>query len=135
MDRIFISGDSGYGKHYRIIGEKYGPFDMALLENGQYSPYWKNLHSFPCEIRAIMKDIDAKVLFPIHWAKFTISSHNWLEPIAGLFASNPDFPVTVPQIGELIILGDPEKTDHWWEDITCDKGQETCRISVPSAGS
>lgn len=115
-NRIFISGDSGYGKHYRIIGEKYGPFDMALLENGQYSPYWKNLHSFPVEIHAIMKDLQAKSLFPIHWAKFTISSHDWQEPITLLFASKPDFPVTVPQIGELYTLGDPVKTDPWWED-------------------
>lgn len=29
---IFWSGDSGYGKHFKQIGEQYGPFDLACVE-------------------------------------------------------------------------------------------------------
>lgn len=114
-DRLFISGDGGYGAHFKIIGEKYGPIDLAMLENGQYSPYWRNVHTFPFEIAKVMKDLRAKMIFPIHWSKFTLSSHNWSEPMTDLLAANPDFAVTIPQIGESFTIGDPVKNDPWWE--------------------
>ncbi|MDA0193985.1 MAG: MBL fold metallo-hydrolase [Bacteroidetes bacterium] len=31
-DNIFFSGDSGYGEHFKEIGEKFGPFDFAMME-------------------------------------------------------------------------------------------------------
>jgi L-ascorbate metabolism protein UlaG (beta-lactamase superfamily) len=34
--KIFIGGDSGYDAQFKIIGDKHGPFDLAILENGQY---------------------------------------------------------------------------------------------------
>src|SRR4029078_6250350 len=33
-NKIFIGGDSGYDKHFAAIGKKFGPFDLAILENG-----------------------------------------------------------------------------------------------------
>ena len=39
--KLFLGGDSGYDTHFAEIGNKYGPFDLAILECGQYSPYWK----------------------------------------------------------------------------------------------
>jgi len=33
---IFFSGDSGYFNEFKKIGEIYGPFDIAFLENGAY---------------------------------------------------------------------------------------------------
>ena len=29
---IYFSGDSGYGSHFKEIGEQYGPFDLAMME-------------------------------------------------------------------------------------------------------
>jgi len=112
---LFISGDGGYGKHFKEIGDKYGPFDLALLENGQYSDYWRNSHVFPVEISKIMEELDAKMLFPIHWGKFALSDHEWAAPIVDLLATNPGFALTIPQIGEIYNLGEPAKNDHWWE--------------------
>ncbi|MGF1924979.1 MAG: MBL fold metallo-hydrolase, partial [Bacteroidia bacterium] len=47
--KIFIGGDSGYGKHYKEIGNKYGPIDLAILDNGQYDVKWKYIHHLPHE--------------------------------------------------------------------------------------
>ena len=33
-ENIYFSGDSGYASHFKDIGEKYGPFDLALMECG-----------------------------------------------------------------------------------------------------
>lgn len=33
---VFFGGDSGYGAHYEAIAQKYGEFDLVMLENGAY---------------------------------------------------------------------------------------------------
>ncbi|MGC4098400.1 MAG: MBL fold metallo-hydrolase [Nitrospira sp.] len=45
--QIYIGGDSGYGKHFKEIGERYIKFDLALLESGQYGVGWPNIHMQP----------------------------------------------------------------------------------------
>jgi len=45
--RLFASGDGGYGPHFKQIGKKYGPFDIALIEGGQYDPRWPDTHMTP----------------------------------------------------------------------------------------
>jgi len=37
---LFFNGDSGYGKHFAEIGERFGPFDVVLMENGAYNSSW-----------------------------------------------------------------------------------------------
>ncbi|MEO8148156.1 MAG: MBL fold metallo-hydrolase [Bacteroidia bacterium] len=39
--KIYIGGDSGYDNHFKKIGNTYGPFDLAILECGQYNKNWK----------------------------------------------------------------------------------------------
>src|SRR5664279_1429401 len=39
--KIFIGGDSGYDRHFAETGQQFGPFDLAILENGQYNEDWK----------------------------------------------------------------------------------------------
>lgn len=38
QEKIYYSGDSGYGPHFKAIGEQFGPIDLAIMENGQYDP-------------------------------------------------------------------------------------------------
>jgi hypothetical protein len=42
--RIYYSGDSGYGPHFKAIGETFGGFDLVLLDSGQYDPSWPDVH-------------------------------------------------------------------------------------------
>ena len=44
---VFFGGDSGYGAHYGPIAEKYGEFDLVMLENGAYDESWAQIHAFP----------------------------------------------------------------------------------------
>ena len=57
---IFLGGDSGYDTHFKMIGEKFGPFDFALLENGQYNLDWHYIHSLPEETAQIAQDLNVK---------------------------------------------------------------------------
>ncbi len=61
---IFLGGDSGYGKHFKKIGDQFGPFDLAILESGQYNDAWHYIHSLPDEWAAETKDLKAKLFYP-----------------------------------------------------------------------
>lgn len=113
---IFMGGDSGYDTHFKTIGEKYGPFDIAMLENGQYNLLWHNIHTLPEETFLAAKDLKAKVLMPVHWAKFPLANHSWNEPIKRLKeAAKNEIKLTTPMIGEPVVIDSlyPEKV--WWE--------------------
>ncbi len=77
---IYFSGDSGYGPHFAEIGKRYGPFDLAFLENGQYSYLSREVHMHPEDNLKAHKDLNAKLLIPIHWGMFSLSTHPWYEP-------------------------------------------------------
>jgi L-ascorbate metabolism protein UlaG (beta-lactamase superfamily) len=114
--RLFYSGDSGYGPLFKQIGQQYGPFDMALLECGQYSPNWAWSHLLLGQAAQATLDLHANLLQPIHWAKFEEASHPWNEAIEKLLpaAEKLGVQVNVPRIGEPYVLGDAPMKTVWW---------------------
>ena len=44
-----LQRDSGYGPHFKAIGEQFGEVDLAIMENGQYDQDWKYIHMLPDE--------------------------------------------------------------------------------------
>lgn len=114
---IFIGGDSGYGPHFKTIGDTHGPFDIAFIENGQYGKSWPNIHMFPEQTAQAAIDIRAKILFPVHWAKFTLALHPWNEPIKRLLAASAEAPYTIvsPKIGEVYSHRTGFVQEEWWD--------------------
>ncbi|MGN8770472.1 MBL fold metallo-hydrolase [Paenibacillus barengoltzii] len=115
--KVFFSGDSGYGPHFRQIGEKYGPFDLALMECGQYDPRWIDIHMLPEQSVQAHRDVQGGLLLPIHWAAFTLSLHDWNDPIrrATAEAERQGVPIATPKIGEPVYLGDSAyPKEVWW---------------------
>lgn len=114
--RLFYGGDGGYCTYFQQIGRQYGPFDLAFLECGQYSPNWPWTHLWFGQAARAAADLRARLLQPIHWAKFVESDQPWNEPIEKLLpvAEQLDIPVNVPRIGEPYMLGSPPKTAAWW---------------------
>ncbi len=118
--QIFIGGDSGYDKHFAEIGKTFGPFDIAILENGQYNNSWRYIHMLPGEILRAANDLQAKRILPVHSGKFALALHAWDEPFKQVTENNkkenPD--VITPVIGEQVNLDDNQQTfRHWWEGI------------------
>ncbi|MBR8537826.1 MBL fold metallo-hydrolase [Carboxylicivirga sediminis] len=117
--KVFFSGDSGYGPHFKTIGEKYGPFDLALMECGQYNDLWKEIHMMPEETILAAQDIKARIVMPIHWGAFKLAMHDWLDPItrASAKANETGLPVITPRIGEgLLLNGEIPATTQWWDE-------------------
>jgi len=114
--KIFIGGDSGYDTHYKTIGENHGPFDLAILECGQYNAYWKYIHMMPEETVQAALDLNAKRLFPVHWGKFSLALHDWDEPIIKVVEESikKNLPLVHPMIGEPVYLNDSLEYKKWW---------------------
>lgn len=114
--KVYFSGDSGYGAHFKEIGQKYGPFDLTLLECGQYNKFWPLIHMQPEETAQAQRDLGGRYLLPIHWGKFKLSLHTWTEPVERLaiaLVNDPVYLVT-PQIGKQVNEQEFEQQVSWW---------------------
>jgi L-ascorbate metabolism protein UlaG (beta-lactamase superfamily) len=114
--KLYLGGDSGYDTHFKKIGDKFGPFDLAILECGQYGEGWPNIHMFPEQTAQAARDLRAKTLLPVHWAKFSLANHAWNEPVKRLLASEAaqGLDITTPRIGEPIVVGAVNPKAAWW---------------------
>ena len=115
---IYFSGDSGYGPHFKEIGEKYGPFDFAMMECGQYNKKWANIHMSPEETAQASIDVKTNVMMPIHWGSFALALHTWNDPVLRVTkkAKELELPITVPKIGDEILLDTIDLSlNEWWK--------------------
>lgn len=115
--KIYFSGDSGYSSHFKLIGNSYGPFDLALLECGQYNQKWPRSHMFPYQTAKAATDLKASMIIPVHWGKFAESEHPWNEPMELLRASADSLklPVSIPFIGQPYTIKQPFQQIIWWK--------------------
>ncbi len=116
---IYWSGDGGYGPHFKEIGERFGPFDWAFLECGQYNPLWHAIHMYPEESVQAAKDVRAKTSIPIHWGAFTLALHQWKDPVERFAkeAKDQSVPFAMPRLGELMIKEPEQSNVFWWNEF------------------
>ena len=114
---IFFGGDSGYDQAFEKIGEKYGPFDLTMLECGQYNEQWPEVHMMPEEAVQAHIDLNGKLMMPIHWGAFKLAMHSWTDPAERVSkkADELNVQVTTPRIGQPIVLGRPAPSSPWWQ--------------------
>lgn len=117
--KMFLGGDSGYDTHFKMIGEKFGPFDYAIMENGQYNEAWKYIHALPEDVIQASIDVRAKKIIPVHSAKFALALHPWNEPLQKVvqLGKEKNLNILTPMIGETVDLN--ASNQHfkiWWED-------------------
>jgi len=79
--KVYIGGDSGYGPHFKYIGEHFPNIDLAILENGQYNQDWNQIHTMPEELTKEMQELNAKEYVTVHHSKYTLSKHSWDDPL------------------------------------------------------
>lgn len=109
--RFIFVGDSGYTPHFKEIGEKLGPFDLAAIPIGAYEPRWfmKNHHVNPEEAVQIHTDLHSKKSVAIHWGTFILTDEPLDEPPKRLASALQESQIPqddffVPQHGQTIIM-------------------------------
>jgi len=117
---IYIGADSGYDPYFKEIGSTYGPFDLAILESGQYNKMWKSIHMMPEETVQACMDVKSKLLLPVHWGKFSLALHPWDEPIERVMKKAAELNVNVatPMIGEPLFIGEKYPKQKWWKEVS-----------------
>ena len=115
---VFFSGDSGYGGHFAQIGERLGPFDLAMIECGQYHSLWPTHHMLPSQSVQAALDVKADAALPIHWGAFALAAHAWDEPVEWfcLAAAEANLRTLTPQIGQAVEFG--SSTYPWWRGVS-----------------
>ena len=119
-EKIYFSGDSGYGPHFMEIGEKYGPFDFAMMECGQYNERWEAIHMLPEQTVQAALDLKCKSMMPIHWGGFNLSLHSWTDPVERVTeaAAKHILDVITPMIGRSFSpLDNTFDSAAWWRDL------------------
>lgn len=118
-NKIYIGADSGYDHHFKTIGNEHGPFDLAILECGQYNTMWPFIHMMPEQVAQASLDLKAKYLLPVHWAKYKLALHNWDEPILRLKAKADELNVELltPHLGETFNLHSNLPRESWWLNL------------------
>lgn len=117
--RIFFSGDTGYFDGFKAIGERFGPFDLTLIETGAYNADWPDIHMHPEESLQAHRDVQGRHLFPIHNGTFDLSLHPWTEPFERItaLAAAAQVPLVAPVMGERIDVRAPALSRHWWRSV------------------
>ncbi|MDT9000683.1 MBL fold metallo-hydrolase [Paucibacter sp. APW11] len=114
--RVFFSGDSGYFDGFRAIGQRFGGFDLSLIETGAYDRDWPDVHMQPHESLQAHLDLGGRVLLPIHNGTFDLGLHDWHEPFERInaLASQHDVALSLPQIGERVSILVAQRGGEWW---------------------
>ncbi len=117
--RVFFSGDSGYFDGFKAIGERFGPFDLTMVETGAYNKDWPDVHMQPEESLQAHLDLKGRYLMPIHNGTFDLSLHPWTEPFERItaLAEAAQVPLVAPVMGERIDLRQPALSRHWWRTV------------------
>jgi L-ascorbate metabolism protein UlaG (beta-lactamase superfamily) len=114
--RLFFSGDTGYHAGFKAIGERYGPFDVTMLETGGYDRQWADVHMQPEQTLQAHLDLDGRWLLPIHNGTFDLAFHPWHEPLDRIqaLAAAAGVPLATPPMGQVWALDRPREVPAWW---------------------
>jgi L-ascorbate metabolism protein UlaG (beta-lactamase superfamily) len=103
---IYFSGDTSYGVHFKETSKIFGPIDYCLLSVGAYKPeiIMKNTHMSPTEALQAFKDLNGKMMIPMHFATYDLSDEPIGEPMRILEKEKEKYNIRFMDIGEELII-------------------------------
>ncbi len=117
--RVFFSGDTGPTDELTEVGERLGPFDVAIVKIGAYGRTWPDIHLTPEQALTVHRQGRGRVFIPAHWGTDNLAAHSWFEPADRLVAAAADGGVTaiVPMPGQPVVPESPPPAVRWWEAV------------------
>ncbi len=117
--RVFFSGDTGLTPEFRRIGERFGGFDVVMLEIGAWHPAWGSIHLGPQGALEAFEMLGGGALMPVHWSTFDLGLHPWEEPAERLveLANTRGARVITPRLGRPCEPDRVEAIDPWWREV------------------
>jgi len=117
--RAYFSGDTGLFPAMDDIGARLGPFDLTMIETGEYDAAWPDWHLGPEQAVDAHRRVHGRLMLPMHWALFNLAYHGWTEPIERVLAAADRAGVTIvtPIPGRSIEPEAPPPRERWWPDV------------------
>ena len=117
--RVWYSGDTGFHSSLAEIGRRFGPFDVTLIEAGQYDADWPDWHLGPEQAVEAHLLVRGKRMIPVHWGLLNLAHHSWTEPVERVLAAATcrNVEVLVPRPGESIEPTSASSNSRWWPTI------------------
>ncbi|QJR82851.1 hydrolase [Alteromonas pelagimontana] len=118
-ESLFFSGDSGYFSGFKQIGERFGPFDLTMIEAGAYDKDWPEIHMTPEQSVQAHLDLQGRTMIPIHNGTFNLAFHPWYEPLERVLnaADANEVVLSTPMFGEVTGPDYPANVKRWWRDV------------------
>lgn len=117
--RALFSGDTGLFPGMNDIGERLGPFDVTMVEVGQYGKAWPDWHLGPEQAIRAHQMMQGDVFVPIHWGLFNLAFHSWTEPVERTLvaAEAANVRVATPRPGASFEPANIAAVQRWWPEI------------------
>jgi L-ascorbate metabolism protein UlaG (beta-lactamase superfamily) len=130
--RAYYSGDTGLFPALREIGQRLGPFDVTLIEAGQYHRSWPDWHIGPEQAVQAHELLRGEVMLPVHWALLGLAYHGWTEPVerAVLAASKHQALLLTPRPGQAVEPTQTVHTSRWWPEVPWQTAEQSPVVST-----
>jgi L-ascorbate metabolism protein UlaG (beta-lactamase superfamily) len=113
---VFFSGDTGLTAQYAMVRERFGPFDLVMLEVGAFHPSWGHIHLGPERALDALSLLGGGTLLPVHWGTFALATHDWDQPVETLMKLAPQkgAQLLLPRLGEPVEPAYAHPVTPWW---------------------
>ncbi|HLA63928.1 MAG TPA: MBL fold metallo-hydrolase [Rhodothermales bacterium] len=130
--RAYFSGDSAMTPQFAEVGDRLGPFEVAMVEVGAYDAAWSDVHMGPEQAVEAFQMARGGLLVPVHWGTFNLAFHGWTEPIERLLvaAERAGVTVAVPRPGGSVEPDAPPALERWWPQVPWRTAEEAPVVST-----
>jgi len=129
--RLFFSGDTGLTDAFGEVSQRFGRFDVVMLEIGAWNQAWGDIHLGPANALKAFEMLGGGTLMPVHWGTFDLALHAWDEPAETLLALAEPAGVRVltPMLGRPFEPDHVERPHPWWRTL---KDRVPVGVPVPT---
>lgn len=130
--RVYYSGDTALLDEFEAVGARLGPFDVAMIEIGEYDALWSDVHLGPEQAVRASRLVGARVMLPVHWSTFDLALHGWTEPIERTLvaAAREGVRVATPMPGESVEPTGELPSRRWWPQLPWKRVEEAPAYST-----
>lgn len=131
--RVFFSGDTGLSGEYAAIRERFGRFDLVMLEVGAFHPSWGDIHLGPENALKALALLGGGAFLPVHWGTFALAMHDWDQPAETLLALAPAQGATLvmPRLGEAVEPTLGLEVQPWWRAVGPARARKAAAPAAP----
>lgn len=129
--RVYYSGDTGLFSAMNDIGDRLGPFDLTMIETGQYNAAWPDWHIGPEQAVMAHQMVRGRMMLPVHWDLFGLAYHGWTEPIerTRVAAASAGVALLMPMPGQSIEPARAPAFTQWWPKMPWQTASEAPIVS------